>query len=414
MLQHEPTFHYRIGWFARLFGSADHNEIVLADRVLHLARRDGSNEMLDPDDLVPQISHSKGLCWDSLSFRLRDGRHRRVAGIRRAEAQTLGRMLEAWVAPVRERFFADLERKLQATEALVAPLLDGSHYVRHSEVVAAVGPLRASIAEIALLSAVSGGLPGLVERTARLRAIPKSLSDDVAQSNERFVSAELTRHSRLFDTVEAKPLTAAQRRACVIDDDHNLVLAGAGTGKTSVMIGRAGYLLAIGMAHPESLLMAAYNRDAAQELRERATRRLEGVADVGRLPDQGQHQRKRQDLSPAGGRRDDRSRGDLRWDDLQLGEFRLPVGPGRLSGPRTVRPRSTVTMAAEYEGRCALEAPRTKDGRIEIENALGGQVVAATGRGGFRDDARALELGSALEVTRSEREAEQRERAVRQ
>ena len=82
--------------------------------------------MLDPDDLVPQISHSKGLCWDSLSFRLRDGRHRRVAGIRRAEAQTLGRMLEAWVAPVRERFFADLERKLQATEALVAPLLDGS------------------------------------------------------------------------------------------------------------------------------------------------------------------------------------------------------------------------------------------------------------------------------------------------
>ena len=99
---------------------------------------------------------------------------------------------------------------------------------------------------------------------------------------------------------------------------------------------------------------------------------------------------------------------------MQLGEFRLPVGPGRLSGPRTVRPRSTVTMAAEYEGRCALEAPRTKDGRIEIENSLGGQVVAATGRGGFRDDARALELGSALEVTRSEREAEQRERAVRQ
>ena len=78
-------------------------------------------------------------------------------------------------------------------------------------------------------------------------------------------------------------MTAAQRRACVIDDDHNLVLAGAGTGKTSVMIGRAGYLLAAGIARPESLLMVAYNRDAAQELRERSGRRLAGVADVERL-----------------------------------------------------------------------------------------------------------------------------------
>ncbi|MGB8021259.1 MAG: UvrD-helicase domain-containing protein, partial [Candidatus Nanopelagicales bacterium] len=110
-----------------------------------------------------------------------------------------------------------------------------------------------------------------------------SLSGEVAQANERFVSEELTRHSRLFDAIESKPLTAAQRRACVIDDDHNLVLAGAGTGKTSVMIGRAGYLLAAGVARTESMLMVAYNRDAAQELRERATRRLGGVADVERL-----------------------------------------------------------------------------------------------------------------------------------
>ena len=112
---------------------------------------------------------------------------------------------------------------------------------------------------------------------------PQSLRDEVARANERFVSAELTRHSRLFDTVESKPLTAAQRRACVIDDDHNLVLAGAGTGKTSVMIGRAGYLLTAGIARPESMLMVAYNRDAAQELRERVARRLAGVADVERL-----------------------------------------------------------------------------------------------------------------------------------
>ena len=282
MTHHGTEFHYRFGWLARLFGSADYNEIVLADGVLRLERRDGGTEALVPDDLVPQISHRKRFCWDSLSFRHRDGRHVRVAGIRRAEAQTLGRMLEAWVAPVRERYFAELERRLQAAEALsrscwADPATSGAASV------AAAGLLRASIAEIAELSEVSGAPPALVERAARLQRLTESLSGEVAQANERFVSAELTRHSSLFDTVESKPLTAAQRRACVIDDDHNLVLAGAGTGKTSVMIGRAGYLLAAGITRPESLLMVAYNRDAAQELRERAARRLEGVADVERL-----------------------------------------------------------------------------------------------------------------------------------
>ncbi len=283
MPQHGADFHYRTGWLARLFGSADHNEITLADGVLRLGCRNGRTETLFPDNLVPSIRRRKGLCWDAFDLRLRDGRHLRVAGIRRADAQVLGRMLETWVAPVRQRYFAEVERKLQAAAALVEQLLDGSRYVRHSAVLAAAERLRTSTAEIAELPEPSDAPPALVERCERLQRVRESLSGEATQANERFVSEALTRHSRLFDTVESKPLTAAQRRACVIDDDHNLVLAGAGTGKTSVMIGRAGYLLAAGITQPESLLMVAYNRDAAQELRERAARRLGGVADVERL-----------------------------------------------------------------------------------------------------------------------------------
>ena len=257
---------------------------MLADGVLRLGRRDGSTETLVPDDLVPQISHSKGLCWDSLSFRHRDGRRIRVAGIRRAEAPTLGRMLEAWVAPVRERYFAELERTLQAAEALVAPAV-GRFPLRPAQRGGGGGGAVAGVdrGDRAAVGGVRRDHRRWWNGTRGCGDVPESLRGEVARANERFVSAELTRHSRLFDTVESKPLTAAQRRACVIDDDHNLVLAGAGTGKTSVMIGRAGYLLAAGIARPESLLMVAYNRDAAQELRERAARRLGGVADVERL-----------------------------------------------------------------------------------------------------------------------------------
>ena len=66
-----------------------------------------------------------------------------------------------------------LERKLQAAEALVARLLDGSRYIRHSEVVAAAEPLRESIAEIAPLSEVSDGPPALVGTLRAVAATPR-------------------------------------------------------------------------------------------------------------------------------------------------------------------------------------------------------------------------------------------------
>ena len=74
--------------------------------------------------------------------------------------------------------------------------------------------------------------------------------------------------------MESNPLTANQRKACVIDERHNLVLAGAGTGKTSTMIGRAGYLIKAGIAQPEQILMLAFARKAAEEMDERIQSKL--------------------------------------------------------------------------------------------------------------------------------------------
>lgn len=56
---------------------------------------------------------------------------------------------------------------------------------------------------------------------------------------ERHCRRVLHRHSALFDTLESHPLTPSQRQACVVDEAANLVLAGAGSGKTSVLVGRA-------------------------------------------------------------------------------------------------------------------------------------------------------------------------------
>ena len=99
-------------------------------------------------------------------------------------------------------------------------------------------------------------------------------------SRERHINQQLQCYSELFNTIESMPLTDKQRIACVVDDDNNLVLAGAGTGKTSTVVGRVAYLLQSGLAQPSEILLLAFAKKAQQEMSERLQSRLgiEGVS----------------------------------------------------------------------------------------------------------------------------------------
>ena len=75
---------------------------------------------------------------------------------------------------------------------------------------------------------------------------------------------ELKRHRKFFDTIESQPLTDLQRRSIILDERRNMVVAGAGTGKTSVIIAKAGYLIESGKCKPEDILLLAFNNNAAE------------------------------------------------------------------------------------------------------------------------------------------------------
>ncbi len=91
----------------------------------------------------------------------------------------------------------------------------------------------------------------------------------VKQLREKFESMTLNSRLHFYDKIESNPLTQEQRLAVVRDNDRNLVLAAAGTGKTSVMVAKALDLIDRGLAKPEEILILAYNRAAAKELEER-------------------------------------------------------------------------------------------------------------------------------------------------
>ncbi len=94
------------------------------------------------------------------------------------------------------------------------------------------------------------------------------------KANEAFVVNELARSRELFDRIEARPLTEEQRRAVVIDERRNLVVAAAGSGKTSVIVAKTGWLVRKGYRKPSELLLLAFARDARREMEERMERRL--------------------------------------------------------------------------------------------------------------------------------------------
>ncbi len=78
-------------------------------------------------------------------------------------------------------------------------------------------------------------------------------------------------------------LSDEQRRAVEWGDGPLMVLAGAGTGKTTVIVERVAHLLATDASlQPEQILVLTYNVKAAAELVERFERRL-GVDEASRL-----------------------------------------------------------------------------------------------------------------------------------
>lgn len=92
--------------------------------------------------------------------------------------------------------------------------------------------------------------------------------------NTDFKAEEIQRFNDYFDNVEKKPLTKEQRIAIVTDEVNNLIVAGAGTGKTSTIVGKAGYLIRKGLAKPEEILLLSFNRDVSLELQQRVSSKL--------------------------------------------------------------------------------------------------------------------------------------------
>lgn len=126
-----------------------------------------------------------------------------------------------------------------------------------------------------LSGSATAALMRIVDATAWNAArSPDSIRRWAEAQNSALVDLQLRDHKQFFDTLEKTPLTEEQARAVVCFDNRVLLVASAGSGKTSTIVAKAGWTVRQGIARPDELLLLAFNTTAANEMGERLDARL--------------------------------------------------------------------------------------------------------------------------------------------
>jgi DNA helicase-4 len=268
--------------WARLFARARAGATVLSPQCLILPRLGDTALTLTAEQCLGDVERRCGLFWDTVILRT-DTRTIRIRGLPRKEARAWERELNTWLNPLRNASLAFLREVLTAAAQRCDQAWAGDHFVRTSEQTAVLSSATAALAKIPASKWTKWRSDSDHALELHLRSALTHAARRRDAANEHSVHDALNAYKQLFDSIEQHPLTEAQRRACVIADDNNLVLAGAGTGKTSVVLGRIVYLLESHLAEPAQILALAYNRDAAAELAERLRSRLSSRNALGQV-----------------------------------------------------------------------------------------------------------------------------------
>ena len=103
----------------------------------------------------------------------------------------------------------------------------------------------------------------------KIRKFLTSPPPDRRVINTEYIKYEIQRNQDLFDNIEKNPLTEEQRKSVIVDEDANLVIASAGSGKTSVIVAKTAWILEKAVRKPSEVLLLAFASAARKEMGDR-------------------------------------------------------------------------------------------------------------------------------------------------
>jgi len=87
--------------------------------------------------------------------------------------------------------------------------------------------------------------------------------------NKEYIKSELEKNRTYFDEIFTYPLDNEQRTAIITDDDNNLIIAGAGSGKTTTIIGKTRYLIDKKNIDPREIITISFTNAARDNFDEK-------------------------------------------------------------------------------------------------------------------------------------------------
>ena len=230
---------------------------------------------------IQMLTIEGGPLRNGLKVKLKSGRTLHFGGLQKKESQQIKTAIEGRILALRteeeKRLDQNAERKArklkpQILELLrnVTSLLAGDRYTRYSELTELSSTINSFVAKLdrRLRDKLD---PEARKALSSIEALadPGNLEAERRKGNWEFISEAAARVKKSTSDITSNPLTDEQATAVATDEDATLVLAGAGTGKTSVITGKIAHLVRNQGVPAESVLALAFNVDAAQEIRER-------------------------------------------------------------------------------------------------------------------------------------------------
>ncbi|MGD8164395.1 DNA helicase IV [Pantoea sp. FN0307] len=232
------------------------------------------HEYLIPFNQLLEIKCKRGLIWGELEFTLPDEKVVRLHGTEWQETQRFYHyLMQAWQG-WSEEMSAISAGVLETLVAALPQQETQARWLKQRELAELQQQIEETFSALPLPSS-------RLENYDNCRTLYRQCREwlcrgeaERARRNDVWTQRMLEEHADFFATVESAPLNLAQARAVVNGEETLLVLAGAGSGKTAVLVARAGWLLRQQQAQPQQILLLAFGRQAAEEMNERIRSRL--------------------------------------------------------------------------------------------------------------------------------------------
>lgn len=107
------------------------------------------------------------------------------------------------------------------------------------------------------------------EKVKRFNEIFSDFDNYIIQFNRNYVKTQKEKLKQYFDNIEGKKLDEQQRTALITDEYSNLIIAGAGSGKTLTILGKIQYLIEQKNISPKDILLLSFTKKTVEELNDR-------------------------------------------------------------------------------------------------------------------------------------------------